>query len=117
MDENITNLPDIHCRLFEDNSGAYELVTTPKMRPRTKHINVKYHHFRSYVERKLISVKKVTSEHQLADILTKPLAQDLFIRLRDAIKTTQLQQLIKQMRGCNYNSNSIFSGFTINRMK
>ena len=85
VDPDITNLPDIHCRLFEDNSGAHELVTTPKMRPRTKHINVKYHHFRSYVERKLISIKKVASEHQLADILTKPLAQELFIRLRDAI--------------------------------
>jgi hypothetical protein len=34
---------------------------------------------------KLISIKKVASEHQLADILTKPLAQELFIRLCDAI--------------------------------
>jgi hypothetical protein len=47
VDRDITNLSDIHCRLFEDNSGAHELVTTPKMRPRTKHINVKYHHFAS----------------------------------------------------------------------
>jgi uncharacterized protein with von Willebrand factor type A (vWA) domain len=85
MDDKITNLPDIHCCLFEDNSLNYELVTTPKMRPRTKHINVKYHHFKSYVERMVISVKKETSKHQLADILTKPLAQELFIRLRDAI--------------------------------
>jgi hypothetical protein len=35
--------------------------------------------FRSYVERKLISIKNVASEHQLADILTKPLAQKPFI--------------------------------------
>jgi hypothetical protein len=85
VDTNIINLPDVHCRLFEDNSGEHELVITPKMHPRTKHINVKYHHFRSYVERKLISIKKVTSEHQLADILTKPLAQELFIRLCNTI--------------------------------
>jgi hypothetical protein len=79
VDPDISNLPDIHCRLFEDNSGAQELVTAPKMRPRTKHINVKYHHFRSYVERKLISIKKAASEHQLADSLTKLLAKELFI--------------------------------------
>ena len=30
------------------------------------------------------------------------------------LQTTQQQQLIKQMRECNYNSDSIFSGFTNN---
>ena len=29
----------IHCTIFEDNSGAIEIATVPKMRPRTKHIN------------------------------------------------------------------------------
>jgi hypothetical protein len=41
--------PVMRCRVFEDNSGAVELATSvksPKMRPRTKHINTKYHHFR-----------------------------------------------------------------------
>ena len=37
--------PKIHCTLFEDNAGAVEMVQVPKMRPRTKHINLKYHHF------------------------------------------------------------------------
>jgi hypothetical protein len=38
--------PRIYCKAFEDNSGALEMAKTPKMRPRTKHINIKYHHFR-----------------------------------------------------------------------
>ena len=88
IDSTIINLPTIHCRLFEDNSGAHELATTPKMRPRTKHINVKYHHFRAYVDRKLISLKQISSEHQLADIFTKPLNSALFHRLRNAIMHT-----------------------------
>ncbi|KAI2512113.1 hypothetical protein MHU86_2200 [Fragilaria crotonensis] len=36
--------PRLHCRVFEDNSGAIELATSvknPKMRPRTRHINTK----------------------------------------------------------------------------
>ena len=45
----VVSIPTIRCTLFEDNSGALELATTPKMRPRTKHINIKYHHFQEYV--------------------------------------------------------------------
>ena len=34
-------VPRVYCKAFEDNSGALELARTPKMRPRTKHINTK----------------------------------------------------------------------------
>ena len=39
----------VHCRVFEDNSGALEMAKVHKYRPRTKHLNVKLHHFRDYV--------------------------------------------------------------------
>ena len=32
--------------VFEDNSGALQLATEPRYYSRTKHICVKYHHFR-----------------------------------------------------------------------
>ena len=35
----------VHCRVFEDNSGALEIATNPKFRPRTKHINQRFHFF------------------------------------------------------------------------
>jgi len=41
--------PKIHCRVFEDNSGALEMAKVHKYRARTKHLNTKYHHFRDYV--------------------------------------------------------------------
>ena len=37
--------PRVLCTAFEDNNGALELARTPKMRSRTKHINLVYHHF------------------------------------------------------------------------
>ena len=37
--------PKIHCKVFEDNSGALEMACTPKLCPHTKHINNAYHHF------------------------------------------------------------------------
>ena len=73
---------DVHCKCFEDNSGALELARLPKIRPRTKHINLSYHHFRSHVQDGSISIHPIKSEDQLADIFTKPLEVKLFQRLR-----------------------------------
>jgi hypothetical protein len=74
--------PKVHCKLFEDNSGAIELAKVPKMRPRTKHINVKYHHFREYVENNEISINKIDTLDQPADILTKPVNEQLLTKHR-----------------------------------
>ena len=68
-----TTHPTLHARIFEDNSGALEIARVPKMRPRTKTLNVKYHHFREYVERGEIALRPIKSEDQPADMLTKPL--------------------------------------------
>jgi hypothetical protein len=32
--------PRVHCRVFEDNSGALEMATTHKYQPRTKHLRM-----------------------------------------------------------------------------
>ena len=82
----INNLPPrIHCTVFEDNSGALELARLPEMRPRTKHINQSYHHFREHVERQEIQVQATLTEEQIADILTKPLPENPFCRHRRSI--------------------------------
>jgi hypothetical protein len=80
-----TDPPAVRCKAFEDNSGALQLAQLPKMRPRTKHINVKYHHFREAVEQKRVHIVHVPSEDQLGDLLTKNLPRDLFTRLRRLI--------------------------------
>ena len=77
--------PQVHCSIFEDNSGALELARLPKLRPRTKHINQSFHHFREYVDRKEVNIQFTPTEKQMADILTKPLAEAPFIRHRQAI--------------------------------
>ena len=74
--------PKVHCRVFEDNSGALEIASVHKFRPRTKHIATKLHHFRSYVTTGEISIHAIDTNNQPADIFTKPLAEDLFIQHR-----------------------------------
>ena len=68
----------IHCKVFEDNEGAIEIARVPKMRPRTKHLNIKYHHFREEVKKGAVSICHIGTEEQMADILTKPLEQTTF---------------------------------------
>jgi hypothetical protein len=74
--------PIVHCKAFEDNSGALELARLPKMRPRTKHINVKYHHFREAVAKGRVTIQHVASKDQLGDALTKNLPRELFVSLQ-----------------------------------
>jgi hypothetical protein len=78
----ICTQPQVYCKVFEDNSGALELARLPKLRPRTKHINVCYHHFREHVRLGLIKILPISTDDQIADALTKPLAQNAFCRHR-----------------------------------
>ena len=68
--------------VFEDNTGATELARCPKMRPRTKHIAIKYHHFRDHVANGNVQVENISTHDQIADIFTKPLTEAKFAHLR-----------------------------------
>jgi hypothetical protein len=74
--------PYVYCKVFEDNSGALELTRLPKLCPRTKHIKVCYHHFREHVHEGLIKIFPINTKDQIADALTKALAQNDFQRHR-----------------------------------
>lgn len=73
--------PKIHCTIFEDKDSCIEMVKCPKMRPRTKHIGLKHHHFRSKVKEGLVTIKYVNTKNQLADLLTKALSEAQFLKL------------------------------------
>jgi hypothetical protein len=68
-----TSQAKVHCKVFEDISGALEMAKIHKYQPRTKHLNVWLHHFRDYVERKEISIHAINTNDQPADFLTKAL--------------------------------------------
>lgn len=76
------SIPTIQCTTFEDNKSCIEIATNHKTRPRTKHLSVRLHHFRSYVTSRLINIVHKRSEDQIADIFTKPLPGPQFKTLR-----------------------------------
>ena len=86
----ISTTADIKCKVFEDNSGAIELATVFKTRPRTKHINTRMWHFMSYVENGDVKIHACKSEDMPADILTKPTNQTILEKHRKTIQGWQI---------------------------
>ena len=81
----------VYCKVFEDNSGALEMAKNPKFRPRTKHLNIKYHHFRSWIAQEgedtsgKIQIHAIQSSNQQADMLTKAVDQARFVKFRGLV--------------------------------
>ena len=66
------------------------MAKVPKMRPRTRHINQKYHHFREWVKtsddgKGSIEIFPIDTLEQPADLLTKPLDLVSFQKHRQSI--------------------------------
>ena len=54
-------------KVYEDNHACLNFARLPRLTPRTKHIAVPYHWFRSKVEQLEISIEPISTDHQLAD--------------------------------------------------
>ena len=65
-----------------DNKSAICLSKNSVLHSRSKHIDVRHHFLRDHVESKNISLEYIPTEEQMADILTKPLEQDSYTRIR-----------------------------------
>src|SRR4051812_8618356 len=64
--------------IFCDNTSAICLSKNPILHSKAKHIEIKHHFIRDYVQKGVISLNFVDTDHQWADIFTKPLAEDRF---------------------------------------
>ena len=73
--------PQFYCKVWEDNQSCIAMATSQKFTPRTKHIALKYHHFKRHVESGRIQINYIHTERQQADILTTPVWIDLFPKL------------------------------------
>lgn len=82
--------------LWCDNIGATYLSSNPVFHARTKHIEIDFHYVREQVLAKKLQVSFLSTKHQLADLLTKPLASSRFALLRTNL---HVQELPIRLRG------------------
>ncbi|CAM8932015.1 unnamed protein product [Rhodiola kirilowii] len=71
--------------LYCDNMSAISISKNPVQHSRTKHIYIRHHFIRELVEQKVVTLKHVTTDKQLADIFTKPLDAAQFETLRSSL--------------------------------
>ena len=74
--------PEVSCQVFEDNTSCIKLAESLKFTPRTKHIAIKYHLFRRFVQKKIIKLIHIDTKEQTTDVFTKPVTDDAFQYLR-----------------------------------
>ena len=79
--------PKFVLKVREDNQSCIAMTNNPKFTPQTKHIAIKYHHFRKHVKTHsnpdgFIEIEYCQTEEQMADIFTKPVRDDIFFKLR-----------------------------------
>ncbi|GKA38320.1 copia protein [Tanacetum coccineum] len=65
-----------------DNKGAIDLSKNPVQHSQIKHIEIRHHFLRDNIQKGNISIEKVSSKDNIADILTKPLKREPFNYLR-----------------------------------
>ncbi|XP_024518486.1 uncharacterized protein LOC112341862 [Selaginella moellendorffii] len=71
----------LHC----DSRSAIAMSKNPVFHARTKHIDVQHHFIREHVAAGDLHLEYVPSQYQLADLLTKPLSELTFIKLRNQL--------------------------------
>ena len=77
-------IPD-QLEILCDNQSAIFVAANLVNNSRSKHIDIRYHFIREEIEAGLIKLKIVASESNWADIFTKPLSTEVFVRIRNII--------------------------------
>ena len=67
--------------IYEDNNGSIVVETSPRMVPTSNNSAVKYHWFRQHAGKEFV-IRKIKSENKGADIFTKGLKGQVFVRIR-----------------------------------
>ena len=77
--------PETGTLIFEDNQSAIAMTKNPQYHGRSKHVSIKFHFIRDQVSKGSVQVIYCPFSDMLADALTKGLAKDPFVKLREKI--------------------------------
>jgi hypothetical protein len=79
--------------LFCDNSSTIKLSKNPVLHGRSKHIDVRFHFLRDLTKEGKVELVHCRSVEQIADILTKPLKAESFMKLRALLGMCSINEI------------------------
>eukprot|EP00253_Pinus_taeda_P030962 PITA_30962 len=82
--------------IYCDNESCIKLSANPVFHDRSKYIDIRYHHIRDCVQRRIMLLSYIPSEDQDADILTKALTRRKFEYHRDKIRVADNPYLFER---------------------
>ena len=78
--------PQVNASIIHaDNQGCIALSRNPVAHFYAKHIDIRHHFIHERIANSEIDLKYCTTQQMLADIFTKPLPCDAFVRFRAAL--------------------------------
>lgn len=80
--ETLSHAQKTSTTVFCDNCSTIKLSKNPVMHGRSKHIDVRFHFLRELTRDGIVELIHCQSQEQAADIMTKPLKLDAFLKLR-----------------------------------
>ncbi|GJV00258.1 putative ribonuclease H-like domain-containing protein [Tanacetum coccineum] len=96
----------MNTKIHIDNESTICIVKNPVYHSKTKHIEIRHHFIRDCYEKKLISVTKIHTDLNVADLLTKPFDGPRYYLVLKRVKQDQLGHGKESARchlliGCN----------------
>jgi hypothetical protein len=76
--------------IYIDNRSAITLAKNPVYHERSKHIDTHHHFIQEHVNNNEVELISCKTNDQVADIFTKPLKEETFIRLKLMFGMTSL---------------------------
>jgi len=71
--------------IHADNQGCIALAGNPVSHSRAKHIDIRHHFIREHIEHDEIKLQFVSTKDMLADIFTKALPRNSFVKFRERL--------------------------------
>ena len=79
------NLRHTKIPILCDNTSEINLAKNPIQHSRSKHIDIKHHFIRDHIQKGDIKLCFINTKDQIADIFTKPLAEDRFYYIKNLL--------------------------------
>jgi hypothetical protein len=78
--------------MYEDNTACIALTKNPQDHSRTKHIQMRYHAIRAYVDQKEMAFEYIDTEDQKADMFTKALSG---VKIRSNMDLLNVKRMVE----------------------